>query len=146
MERALDMRYQGQSFELMVRLDDEASDGPTPAAAFEALHEQQYGHRNAGTPIQAVNLRLRAVGSAEKPAGRAMAEASGPALPPVTGHTAIWNGRRYDAPVLDRAELTSGLPLTGPAIITEYSSTIVIPPDATAQADEQGNLFITLGG
>ncbi len=56
-EAAYDVRYRGQSFELTVR-----GAGPDPdevREAFEALHEERYGHREADGEIEVVTIRER---------------------------------------------------------------------------------------
>jgi len=47
-----------------------------------------------------------------------------------------------DTPVLKRAELGTGR--AGPLIVEEYDSTCVVPPHASAQCDEAGNIVIVL--
>lgn len=161
-ERFLDMRYEGQSFELMVPLPAAGRDAPSPhescktseacetfnvCEAFEVQHERQYGHRNQRA-VEAVNLRLRAAASA----GLAMActkpDRDNPSGKPGKNGTesqvAVFDGREHETRVLDRAELLPGEAIQGPAIITEYSSTIVVPPDVRAETDAQGNLLLTI--
>ena len=61
--RAVDLKYQGQSFELTVPLPPAWSDDDASrhlAAAFGREHERTYGHKAEGDPIQMVNLRLTA--------------------------------------------------------------------------------------
>src|SRR6185369_17683798 len=61
-ERSVDLKYQGQSFELTVPLPPAFSDEAfrTLAADFGREHERTYGHQAEGDPIQMVNLRLTA--------------------------------------------------------------------------------------
>lgn len=47
-------------------------------------------------------------------------------------------------PVYERGDLTSEQSLRGPAVITEYSATTVIPPGKRFQVDQAGNLVITI--
>jgi N-methylhydantoinase A len=47
-----------------------------------------------------------------------------------------------DTPVYDRYRLGPGLSLAGPAIVEERESTTVLPPGATAVADEYANLIV----
>ena len=61
LERALDLRYRGQSFELTIPLAGErfAGDEPTDAARrFHAAHETRYGHARADAPVELVNVRV----------------------------------------------------------------------------------------
>ena len=56
---------------------------------------------------------------------------------------------QFDSKVLktkiySRDELQPGKPYSGPAIITEYSATTVIPPGKRFQVDHAGNLVIAI--
>ena len=137
-ERLLDMRYKGQSFEIIV------PHGRDSVEAFQQLHEKHYGHRNPGKPVEVVNLRLRSRGHQEKPTFPSRPE--GPAEPPqaalLATRPAIFNRTVHDTAILDRAALHPGNTVPGPAIITEYSSTIVIPPATKARVDARSNLLL----
>ena len=52
---------------------------------------------------------------------------------------------RLEAPVYRRADLPAGLPLTGPAIIEEYSSTTILSPHDHLDVGELGELDIKVG-
>jgi N-methylhydantoinase A len=62
LERYLDMRYEGQSYEIIVPFNDDYIEG------FHGLHEKKYGYRNEDKTVEIVNLRLRARGIPDKPA------------------------------------------------------------------------------
>jgi N-methylhydantoinase A len=54
--------------------------------------------------------------------------------------------RRAEAcDVYDRYRLSAGARFTGPAIVEERESTIVLPPGAVAQVDAKGNLVVDFG-
>ena len=61
LDRYLDMRYVGQSYEIIVPFSDNYIED------FHELHEKKYGYRNENKPVEIVNLRLRARGTREKP-------------------------------------------------------------------------------
>jgi N-methylhydantoinase A len=81
----VDMRYQGQAYELSVAYQsivnsqqsiadsrEPKADRQSPTAhsllkAFHDLHEQTYGHAMRERVVEVVNLRLQAVGVVEKP-------------------------------------------------------------------------------
>ncbi|BCS89996.1 hydantoinase/oxoprolinase family protein [Pseudodesulfovibrio sediminis] len=138
-ERYLDMRYTGQSFEIVVPFCD------APIEAFHTLHEKQYGHRN-DKPVEVVNVRLRSLGrqpsltfSRATPGPRNLSAAA------ITGKgQTIFSGKEYETAIIDRNALAPGNNFTGPAIVTEYSSTIVIPPQVTVQVDEWSNLILDI--
>ena len=47
-------------------------------------------------------------------------------------------------PILDRARIPTGVPITGPAIVEQADTTTVIAPGQSARLDECQNLIITL--
>jgi N-methylhydantoinase A len=139
--RTLDIRYRGQGYELNVSCDPKF---PTSAvAAFHQLHAQRYGFSDPQKPIEIVNLRLR------------MTAASEPWLPqqasPGNGHAAstgqqvmYFDGQPHAAKLYNRELLTPGATIEGPALIVEYTSATVLPPNCTASVDGFSNLVITI--
>jgi len=51
-------------------------------------------------------------------------------------------GTRLTADLYERDDLERGTRFSGPAIVLEYSSTTVVPPDWCAGVDEFGNLIL----
>lgn len=135
-ERALAMRYRGQSFELEVR--DTAGD---LAAAFHRAHRERYGYAQEESEIEIVSARLRSFGLVEKLAQRKLDSGKTKSAGTVTAYLA---GRRVGAALYKRDELQGGAKLQTPCIVTEYSATTLIPDDATARLDRYGNLLINL--
>ncbi|MGE4293251.1 MAG: hydantoinase/oxoprolinase family protein [Desulfovibrio sp.] len=140
--RSLDMRYSGQSFELNVPLEP----GRAPVEAFEALHERTYGHRMPGRAAQVVTLRLRAVAPAAiaPPAPKNMGPRNVDPAAVIGQLRTVFEGREHDTRILDREQLLPGNAFCGPAVVAEYSSTVVIPPWARAEVDAFGNLLLTI--
>jgi len=138
MERYLDMRYEGQSYEIIVPFEGDYIEG------FHSLHEKTYGYRNEDKIVEVVNIRLRARGIPEKP--RFIKHQTGPEAPEpkaIVGEQDVaFEGKGYKTLVYSREKLVSGNMVKGPAIIAEYSSTIVIPPFASVRVDEFKNLVI----
>jgi len=143
-EPALDMRYQGQSFELIVPLPESTGGGEDLSEAFQRLHEARYGHRNPERGVEAVNLRLRARGLADKPAlvVREAPESRVDDSARAGTVDAVFQGRVRPAPVLERDGLRPGNRFEGPAVVVEYSSTIVVPPETSCRVDKMGNLVL----
>ena len=54
----------------------------------------------------------------------------------------MFDGKRRKATILDRESLVTGKKYSGPAVITEYSATTVVPPRMRFFLDRAGNLFI----
>ncbi|MGE4191961.1 MAG: hydantoinase/oxoprolinase family protein [Pseudodesulfovibrio sp.] len=137
-ERYLDMRYKGQSFELLV------PEGGDRIETFQALHEQRYGYRNESKGVEVVNVRLRSRGGQERrlPAPAPDGGARVPEAARLGRRRAVFDGHGVDALVLDREGLLPGNEFRGPAIVTEYTSTIVVPPGTTARVDPWSNLIL----
>ncbi|MBF0497016.1 MAG: hydantoinase/oxoprolinase family protein [Deltaproteobacteria bacterium] len=141
LERYLDMRYEGQSYEIIVPFDEDY------VAGFHTLHERNYGYRNKDKSVRVVNLRLRVRGIPEKPTFAVAPFVS--ETPPddaVLGQRDVYFSHQpVPTTIYNRDRLLTGHRLIGPAIVVEYSSTIVIPPFAQAQVDGYGNLVLEIG-
>lgn len=137
LERQVDVRYKGQSFELTVPYSEGFKE------SFEELHEKVYGYRH-NREVEVVNVRVRAVGTAEKPTIEPVA-ACGEGFPEgalLKCKKVYFDGEWVETPVLDREKLLPSHSFRGPALIVEYSSTIVVPPFATVKVDSYGNLLL----
>jgi N-methylhydantoinase A len=135
--RALEMRYAGQSYELTVPLAGDC------VAAFHRAHEFRYGYSDRSRPCEVVNIRARFTGGVSKPGLPKWKRGGASAAAAVVAGASVWfSGRKFSTPVYDRAGLRAGNRLTGPAIVTEYSATTVIPPRWTGRADTYGNLIL----
>jgi N-methylhydantoinase A len=64
LERFLDLRYLGQSYELPVPLEEQVEDA---AIRFHIAHEQRFGYSDARRQVQVVNVRVRACGQVQCP-------------------------------------------------------------------------------
>ena len=138
--RSVDVRYRGQSHALTVAFEGGGPDSPSDVVpAFEREHELTYGHRPRGAPVELVNVRLRATVPRPRPALRACARAHTPG----EARTVRFADRAVRAPVLAREMLASDA-TPGPILIEEYDSVIVVPPQARASLDHQGNVHVTL--
>jgi N-methylhydantoinase A/oxoprolinase/acetone carboxylase beta subunit len=56
----------------------------------------------------------------------------------------LFDGKKLPTKIHDRAALLLGKRYSGPAIITEYSATTVIPPRAKFYLDRAANLLVSL--
>jgi N-methylhydantoinase A len=140
LERYLDMRYEGQSYEIIVPFESNYING------FHGLHERTYGYRNEDKIVEIVNLRLRARGIPDKPRlHRAKEMKEQPPEKAFLGEReVVFDQRLSKTQILFRDNLLSGNRISGPAILVEYSSTIVIPPFAEAHVDEYGNVIMDI--
>jgi len=140
LERYLDMRYEGQSYEIIVPFNRNYID------AFHDLHEKTYGYRNEDKIVEIVNIRLRARGIPEKPRfHRAKDMKEQPPEKAYLGEReVVFDQKVSKTPIIARDRLLSGNKISGPAILVEYSSTVVIPAFAEAHVDEYGNIVMEI--
>jgi N-methylhydantoinase A len=137
-ERRLDLRYAGQSYELSVPLRTDFRQ------LFHREHEKAYGYAHAGRPLEIVNLRFRLVLRMPKPSLRPSArKARRLTQAAVVKTKPVWFcGKPLRTPIYERACLQPAARVRGPAVIVEYSSTTVIPPDFECYVDEYLNLVL----
>jgi N-methylhydantoinase A len=137
LEPFLDMRYRGQSYELIVPF------GPAVYEAFHRLHEVQYGYAIDARPVEIVNLRLRAVGKVTPPPlPRQPQVENGPPLHPVDIRPVVFAEGTLATPLYTAGSLFPGCRLEGPAVIIRSDTTILLGPHDTARVDENENLLI----
>jgi N-methylhydantoinase A len=135
--RTLDIRYAGQSYELNVPFAGDY------VAAFHHAHEQRYGYCDRSRSCEVVNIRARLTGTVPKPdLPKLKVRGLSHRDTAVTRSTVLFSGRRYPTATYDRSSLPAGIRLPGPAIVTEYSATTVIPPLWMGRVDSYGNLIL----
>jgi N-methylhydantoinase A/oxoprolinase/acetone carboxylase beta subunit len=150
-QRAGDLRYVGQGYELRVPFPDAALDAAALAAAFARfgeLHRAEYGHVFPNSPIEIVNIRVTGIGRMAKIAAPRPPEGGSLEAALVkTAPCAFRVGDRLETlqtPFYRRDALPLDEKVIGPAIILQTDSTTVVPPDAIVHADRGGNLILRL--
>ena len=141
--RTLDLRYEGQSFELSVDMPDGDLDEATlevVAERFHEHHERRYGYASPEEPLELVTVRLQARGAVDPP--RLDPPAAGDEAAPVEERTATFNGTDHATPVYRRDDLTAGTTFDGPALVEGVESTTVVHPGQAVRVDELGNLVV----
>ena len=131
-------RYLGQAHEIEVPI------GPDYRRRFEAEHARLYRHAAPGRPIEVVGLRLTLASVEEPPAPRARGVPRARPAPPGTPHELVWRGRRVRVSRHQRTSLPPGTRLAGPALLVEYSSTVLLPPGWRGSVDADRNLRLEL--
>ncbi len=131
----VDLRYRGQSYELTVAAGNGFID------RFHKAHERRYGYANAGRAVEVVNVRSAFVGRTLKPEFAKARKQQGRAIPLET--RPVWIDRKREkTAIYDRVALGCGHNIKGPAIIGEYSSTTLVPPDFQCVVDAHLNLVL----
>ncbi|MBI4504824.1 MAG: hydantoinase/oxoprolinase family protein, partial [Chloroflexi bacterium] len=149
-ERAADMRYLGQRYEVTFPLPGDGPLGPeqVPAIkeAFYVAYRRQFGREIREVPVEAVSWRLT-VGGPPPAVALRWPERAGQRAVALKGRRPIYfagAGGFVDCAVYDRYALVPGARLAGPAVVEDRESTAVVPPDARAAVDELSSLVIEL--
>jgi N-methylhydantoinase A len=153
---SIDIRYRGQGYELNLPFTSNLQKD------FEQEHHRRYGYAHPKRDLELVTLRLRAVlksttGHVEKiehvgtdafvslprakPRGPGRAKLGSLSTPKAP---VLFDGKKLATAIYSREALTPGRKYSGPAIVTEYSATTVVPPGKRFQVDQVGNLLIAM--
>ena len=148
-ERSLDCRYLGQSYEINVPCGRALGRGRLDLSAFHRLHKKIYSYQHPGRPVEVVNIRLKAVGLTAKvrlerePMSRLGVVPAGAKI----GRQELFaSGGRIKAPVFDRLKLLPGNKICGPALVVDAESTTYIPAGFGGRVDGFHNIIIVRGG
>ena len=142
-ERALDMRYVGQAYEVTVR----APAGRFSAARlkqverkFHREHHRLFAHSQSQAATEVVAARLSGLGRVGKTEYKyANIKASGRPAPPGP-HRIYFKGRGWvDAPVTTWSQWGPGEELRGPALVIREDSTLLVPFGWRARMDAWGS-------
>jgi N-methylhydantoinase A len=106
-----------------------------------------FGYAADGEPVELVNLRLSAIGTAASRIDFGKLTLDSRAMAGASGERAVSFARGQGAiatRLVPRAAVEGG-PIAGPAIIESYDTTIVVPPGCVARALGAGTIAIELG-
>ncbi len=146
LQHALDMRYKGQSHELTIPINRlPTTDYRLPITdLFHTAHQTRYGYHQPEAAVEVVTIRLTAVAPVTPPPLPQYPLAESDAAAALVGEKEVWFNQQ---PVLtrlyDRARLRPGHQFPGPAIVFQYDTTTVVPPEWDTAVDSYGNLLLT---
>ena len=141
LEPALDMRYQGQSYELLVPFTKNF------VKDFHESHHQTYGYLRPEADLEIVNLRVRGIGQVDSPKITAQPIMGADPTEALIDYRPIVIGenRKTDVPFYHGETLKHGNMITGPAIILRNDTTILLSQTDKASVDPFNNLIIEIG-
>jgi N-methylhydantoinase A len=144
-----DLRYVGQSFELILELKGEKLDDAALAklvAKFHHRHKDYYGYDMPGQPVELVNLRLAVIAARRSPPMEVARQKRAALAQALLETRKVWFRETgfTSTPVYDRERLPAQCRLTGPAIIEQMDATTVVPPKAHVKNDAFGYLHMEI--
>lgn len=143
--RYVDMRYHGQWRSLSVTVDRPINSLTEAIEHFHNEHQRAYAFANPEQKVELYGLRIEAIGTVPKPE-----------LPKATPFGTLQNalkeyrdvyfeeaGGFVKTPIYHRPDVPVDSEITGPAIVEQLDSTVVIPPEFRAIVDPYKNIIIS---
>ncbi|WP_324753221.1 hydantoinase/oxoprolinase family protein [Roseovarius sp. Pro17] len=145
LQRTVEMMYQGQWRSLAVSAPAKITSTDDLIHGFHNQHEQEYNFRRDDAPVSIFRVGIKATGvvpKAELPSHEVVKNTPKPA-----GQRDAWfDGERCKTDVYHRIDFKAGAEFTGPAIVEQVDSTVVVPPNTTAWVDQYMNIHIRVEG
>ena len=140
MERNLELRYLGQSYELIVPFHKNFK---VILQLFHQKYQKMYSYSMPDEPVEVVNVHLIAYGLIRKPKFRKIPFTSSSSDALIDKKMVFFKGNAWiETPIYSRDALLPGHKINGPAIIEQSDATTVIPPGWNAVVDEFLNLTL----
>jgi N-methylhydantoinase A len=139
--RMLDMRYVGQSYELIIPYSEHYIDD------FHAAHVREYSYQRLDAPIEIVNVRIRAIGIGDPPE-LPVESPAGPDPSPayIDTRTVVLHNSTRPIPVFRGEKLSPGNQIHGPALVLRDDTTVLLVDGVSGSVDRLGNLSLDIPG
>jgi N-methylhydantoinase A/oxoprolinase/acetone carboxylase beta subunit len=135
-ERLVDVRYVGQSYEITVPFARDYRN------RFDREHGRLYGYANPERATEVVAVRVRAAGITAKPRLPFARPRRRTKPKPYSMRPAMFGGSKVKTAHYRWASLAPGAAARGPAIITGAEATVVVPPGFGFSVDGFGNVIV----
>jgi N-methylhydantoinase A len=135
--RFLNLRYQGQSYELSIPYEKNFIE------LFHHLHEHNFGYRLQDAPLELVSIQCSVKVNRPKQTLPRQKKAAHRKIKPLNEQPIYFERTPVKVPVFNRADMAAGLTLTGPALIVDNYTTILLPALFSLEVDELHNLTIS---
>ena len=148
-QRTADMRYIGQGHEVSVTLPAgilTAQDLPRIEREFERTYEALYGRKGPEVPLEVINWRVVASGPRPDMNLRLPRDTAGRGEARKGSRPAYFPERDgfVETEIYDRYALQPGMNFTGPAIVEERESTLIIGARGRASVDDRLNVVVEM--
>jgi N-methylhydantoinase A len=142
-EFSADMQFVGQTHLLRVMLPDGRPSRSTLQSLFEAAYHERFRVALPDIKANLVNLNVSVIGERPEMDLSALIDRAGrkPVATPASTRP-VWFGGWVETPVFWRDHLPLDLTLSGPAIIEQMDTTIVVEPGCRVTCDSDGNLLV----
>jgi N-methylhydantoinase A/oxoprolinase/acetone carboxylase beta subunit len=147
LERYMDLRYQGQGYELSVAVDVDGLDTQRVRSDFDELHAKKFGHAAGSQPVEVMSYRLIGRAAPDRDQSvfdvlpmsgvKGLEARARPGIFDVDG-----SPERFEMLVMQRDMMEMKQIYEGPLVIEQSDTTTLVIPRQTAELDSQGNIII----
>lgn len=134
--RFLNLRYQGQSYELCIPYKKNF------AELFHQAHEHNFGYSLQDTPLELVSIQCSLKINRKKQPLPRQKQTPPRKITPFGVQPVYFDQTPVPVPVYKRAALAPGSTLAGPALIVDDYTTVLLPDSFSLAVDELHNLII----
>ena len=144
---SVDMQFLGQSHVVRVHLENGTPAAKELRTKFEQVYWQRFKVDLPEIRARIVNVNTSVIGASEPVDLSGLIDPNGRKreLAPTGRRDVIFDGKPYQTPIYWRDHLPIDAALSGPAIIEQLDTTILIPPGDTVTSGVDGNLIIHIG-
>ena len=147
LERYMDLRYQGQGYELSVAVNIDGLDTQQIRSDFDELHAKKFGHAAGSQPVEVMSYWL--IGRAAPDRDQSVFD-----VLPISGvkglEARVRSGifdvdgspEHFEMLVMQRDMMEINRIYEGPLVIEQSDTTTLVIPRQTAELDSQGNIII----
>ncbi|MGI9386127.1 MAG: hydantoinase/oxoprolinase family protein, partial [Methyloligellaceae bacterium] len=139
-----DMQFQGQSHILTIPVKSPKVTRNTLRKDFEDAYWRRFEVELPEIRAVLVNLHTAVIGKRKSVPLDALSAGTGALDEPVAQRKVWFETGWQDTPIYERGQFAPGSELTGPAIIEQLDTTIVVEPGDHVVTDNLGNLVVTV--
>lgn len=139
-----DLHYEGQAHIVRTELNLDSLSRQSLIDWFETEYANRYHHTIDDIPVKLRSVRTVTTGYNEKPDFTEFLASGAGTVPAArtASRDVSFDGTVEETPIYERFELPKNESINGPCIMEEPDTTIVIPPETTAEIDENGTIVI----
>ena len=148
-ERTMEMRYVGQVHECNVLIPNGKLDADSVITILESFHQRHrelYTYDERDSNVELVNIEVAVIGKISKPKLPTLPAQQGDISRAKTGSREMLFDQSYDwieTPIYDGEKFGAGAVVTGPALIQEPTTTVVIKDGWQVELHETGTYKLT---
>jgi len=133
----LNLRYLGQSYELSIPFENNFEE------LFHRLHEHSFGYRLDDAPLELVSIQSKVIVKRQIPVLPRYKKTPSKVQKHLHEKPVYFERVPIKVPVYNRSDIAVGSNLTGPALVVDNYTTIMLPESFFLEVDELHNLIIS---